>query len=130
MTFSFFLGLHLAVEYRHPQVREGLLLQLFGVGRDGLPLVGEGITVPHQWADDEHLMTLLHLLAQEGVDPWTVALPQGKGIHLLPSRRQLVDDRHIQIAVDHQCQRPGGWGWPTAPAYGGPPPSGSGPPAG
>ena len=24
----------------------------------------------------------------------------------------------------------GGWGWPTAPAYGGPPPSGSGPPAG
>ena len=43
----------------------------------------------------------------------------GKGLHRLPSRRQLVDDGHIQIAVENQRQRPGDGGGGHAPACGG-----------
>ena len=101
------LGLHLAVKYRDPQVREGLLLQGLCIGRHGLALVGQLVAVAHQRADDEHLMPLLHLLADEAVQPRPIPLVHGEGAHPLPSRRQLVNDGHIQIAVDDQRQRPG-----------------------
>ena len=102
--------LHLAVQHRDPQIGEGLLLQGSGIGRHGLPLVGEVVAVAHQRTHDEYLMALGHLLTDEAVQPRPIPLVHGKGIHPLPSRRKLVDDGHIQIAVDDQRQRPGDGG--------------------
>ena len=56
-------------------------------------------------ADDKDLTPLPHQLADEAVETRAVALVHGKGVHLLPSGRQLVDDRDVQIAVDHQRER-------------------------
>ena len=102
-----FPGLHAAVEQRHPQVGKRLFPQLPGVGGDGLALVGQVVLLPHQRADDEHLMPLGHLLADEGVEPQAVLLPHHEGVHRLSARRQLIDDRHVQITVDDQRQRAG-----------------------
>ena len=55
-------------------------------------------------------MALLHLAADKSVDSDPVALPHQEGIHLLPSRRQLVQHGHLQIAVHQQRQRPGDGG--------------------
>ena len=68
------------------------------------------VVLPHQRADDEHLMPLGHLLADEGIQPLAVFLPHGEGVHPLPSGGQLVDDGHVQIAVDDERQRPGDGG--------------------
>ena len=101
------LGLHLAVEHGDAQVGEDVFLQLLGVGGDGLALIGDLLSIAHQRADDEDLMALVHLLADEGIDALAVILAHGEGIHLLPSGGQLVDDGHIQIAVDDEGQRAG-----------------------
>ena len=52
-------------------------------------------------------MSFRHLLADKGVDPGAVALPHQEGIHRLPSRGQLVQNGHVQIAVEDQRQRSG-----------------------
>ena len=52
-------------------------------------------------------MSFRHLLPDEGVDPGAVALSHQEGIHRLPSRGQLVQNGHVQIAVEDQRQRPG-----------------------
>ena len=63
------------------------------------------LVVLHLRADDEDLTPLPHQLADKAVEARAIALVHGEGIHLLPSGGQLVDDRNIQIAVDHQRQR-------------------------
>ena len=95
------------MEHGYPQLGEGILLQCLGVGRHGLALIGQSVILAHQRADDEHLMALLHLLADKAVEPRPVFLAQSEGLHCLPSRRQLIDHGHIQIAVDDKSQRPG-----------------------
>ena len=90
------LWLHTAVEHGYPQLGEGILLQCLGVGRHGLALIGQSVILAHQRADDEHLMALLHLLADKAVEPRPVFLAQSEGLHCLPSRRQLVDHGYIQ----------------------------------
>ena len=94
------------MEQAHPQIREYLLPQLFGVGCGGLALVGDVVLLAHQRAYDEYLMPRLHLLADKLVHPLAVALAHGEGVHLLPPRGQLVHHRHIQVAVNNQRQRP------------------------
>ena len=102
-----FLCLHLTVQDADAQIGEGFLLQLPGIGRDRLALIGDGIVITHQRTDDKHLMALADLLADKGVDAAAIVLAHRKGIHLLTAGRQLIDDRHIQIAVDDQRQRAG-----------------------
>ena len=63
------------------------------------------LVVLHLRADDKDLPPLPGQLADEAVEARAIALVHGEGIHLLPSRGQLVDDRDVQIAVDHQRQR-------------------------
>jgi len=101
------LGLHLAVDEGHLQVREDLRLQLLGVFRHGLPLVGQLVILADHGADDVHLTPGLHLLADKGVQPGVIGGGDGIGFNRLPSRWKLVDDGHIQIAVQNQGQRPG-----------------------
>ena len=100
-------GLHLAVDEGHLQVREDLRLQLLGVFRHGLPLVGQLVILTDHGADDVHLPPGLHLLADKGVQPGVIGGGDGIGFNRLPSRWELVDDGHIQIAVQNQGQRPG-----------------------
>ena len=100
-------GLHLAVDESHLQVGENLRLQLLGVFRHGLPLVGQLVILADHGADDVHLPPGLHLLADKGVQPGVIGGGNGIGFNRLPSRWKLVDDGHIQIAVQNQGQRPG-----------------------
>ena len=89
------------------QVGEDLRLQLLGVFRHGLPLVGQLVILADHGADDVHLPPGLHLLADKGVQPGVIGGGDGIGFNRLPSRWELVDDGHIQIAVQNQGQRPG-----------------------
>ena len=85
-------------------------MQLLSIGGNSLALVGQVIAVAHQRTDDEYLMALRHLLADETVQTLTVPLIHREGVHLLPSGWQFVDDGHIQIPIDDQGQRPGNGG--------------------
>ena len=104
------LRLHPSVQRGDPQVGEHLRLQLLSIGGDGFALVWQVIAVAHQRTDDEHLVSLRRLLADETVQTLTVPLVHREGVHLLPSGRQFVDDGHIQIPVDDQGQRSGNGG--------------------
>ena len=79
---------------------QGLRVLLGGleIGRDVVRLL-------HLRADDEHLPSLTDELVDEGVEPRSVALVHAHGLHRLAAGRQLVDDRHVQIAVHQQRQR-------------------------
>ena len=74
----------------------------FEIGRNVVCLL-------HLRADDEHLPPLADELVDEGVEPRSVALVHAHGLHRLAAGRQLVDDRHVQIAVhqQRQCARDG-----------------------
>ena len=71
----------------------------------GLELDGQLLVFLHHRADDEDLPPLADQLADKAVEPRAVALVHGEGVHLLPARRQLVDDGHVQIAVEDQRER-------------------------
>ena len=100
-------GLHAAMDTADGQLRE-LPCEFFGVllGRFQFFLPGRllVLVVFHLRADDKDLPPLLGQLADKAVETRAIALVHGKGVHLLPSGRQLVDDRDVQIAVDHQRQ--------------------------
>ena len=81
--------------------------QLSRVLLGGFQLYRQLLVLLHHGAYNKHLPSLLHLFADKAVEPCPVALVYGEGVHLLPSRRQLVNDGKIQIAVDDQCQGPG-----------------------
>ena len=96
------------MEQGHPQVREDGLLQGLGPGLGGaealvLPLLDGG-------ADDVDLVALGGLLADEGVDPGPLVLPDQEGVDGLAARGQLVDDREVQVPVEDQGQGPGDGG--------------------
>ena len=104
------LGLHLAVDEGHFQIRKHLVLQLFCVFRDGFPLVGQFVVLRYHRADDVGLPPLRRQLADEVVYPGMVAAGDGVGLHRLPPRGQLVDDRYIQIPVQNEGQSSGNGG--------------------
>ena len=98
-------GLHLSVNQGHPQIREHRLLQslcpdLGGTETLVLPLLNGR-------ADNVALVTLGHLLADEGVDPGPLVFAHQEGVDALAAGGQLVDDRNIQIPVQNQRQGPG-----------------------
>ena len=98
------LRLHAAVDAGDLQLRE-LLCQLLRVLLGGFELALALLVVLDLRTDDEALPSLPRQLADEAVQACAVALVHGEGVHLLPSGRQLVDDRYVEIAVDHQRER-------------------------
>ena len=98
--------LHFSVDAGDAQLGEGEG-QLFGVLLGGLQLDRQIFVFLHHGADHKDLTALAHLLADKAVEPLPVALVHGKGVHLLPPGGQLVDDRHVQIAVDNQGKSAG-----------------------
>ena len=84
-------------------------LQHLRVLLGGFELGGDVVRVLDLRADDEHLPPLADELVDEGVEPRAVALVHTHGLHRLPSGRQLVDDRHVQVPVhqQRQCARNG-----------------------
>ena len=103
-------GLHLAVDEGYPQVREYLRLEHFGVGGDGLPLVGQLVVLLHHRADDIGLPPLRRQLAEKLVHPGVVAAGDGVGLNGLAAGGQLVDDGHVQVPVQNEGQGPGNGG--------------------
>ena len=99
------LRLHLAVDGGNAKVGENFCLQMLCVGGDGLSLVGQLVVFRDHGADDVGLPPLLHELAQKGVDARVIARGNGEGVDLLPSGRELVENGHVEIAVDHQRER-------------------------
>ena len=84
-------------------------LQHLRVLLGGLEIGGDIVRVLDLRADDEYLPPLADELVDERVEPRTVALVHAHGLHRLPSGRQLVDDRHVQIPIhqQRQCARNG-----------------------
>ena len=103
-------GLHAPVDAGHSQMGKDLLLEHFRVLRGGLAVVGDLVVLLHHRADDVRLPAGGDLLVQEFVDPLAVAAGDGEGVDLLPSGGQLVNDRYVQVPVDHQRQGPGDGG--------------------
>ena len=98
------LSLHAAVDAGHAVLRKRPLQHLrmlFG----GLEIGRDVVRLLYLRADDEHLSPLADELVDEGVEPRAVALVHAHGLHRLAAGRQLVDDRHVQIAVHQQRQR-------------------------
>ena len=56
-------------------------------------------------ADDERLVSLLHLSANELVRLVAAVRRHPARLHRLASRRHLVDDRHVEVAVDGEGER-------------------------
>ena len=98
-------ALHLAMEQGDPQVREHRLLQGFRPDCGGLQ--AQLLVFLHGRTDHKALIPLRHVLADESIDPGTVALVYQEGIHRFPAGRQLVQNGHLQIAVHQQGQGPG-----------------------
>ena len=102
------LGLHAAVDAGDAVLRKRPLQHL-RVLLGGFELGGDIVRVFDLRADDKYLTPLTDELVDEGVEPRAVALVHAHGLHRLPSGRQLVDDRHVQIPVhqQRQCARNG-----------------------
>ena len=64
----------------------------------------------HHRAYHKYLPPFVYKLFNEAVQPLTIAFIHGEGVHLLPARRQLVDDGDVQVAVDDEGERPGDGG--------------------
>ena len=104
------LGLHLAVDEGHLEIRKHLGLELFGVFRHRLALVGELVILLYHGTDDIGLAALAHQLADETVHPLVIAPGDGEGLHRLAAGGKLVDDGHVQVSVEDQGQGPGDGG--------------------
>lgn len=76
--------------------------KLGGMLLRGLELYRQLLIFLDHWADDEHLPPLADELTDKAVEPLPVAFVDGEGVHLLPPRRQLVNDGHVEIAVDYE----------------------------
>ena len=100
-----FLRFHFSMQKAHRSVRKHLFLQFFRIGGHRLALVGQLAVLLHHRADDVGLPSLRELLFEEGVDALMVARRHSVGLDAPPSRRQLVDHRNVEVAVDHQRQR-------------------------
>ena len=92
----------------HTQVREDLVLE--GPAKLLGGLHAFLVLLVHGGADDVNLPPQAHLLAHEAVEPLALVLPDEHGVHRGASRGQLVDDRQVQVPVDHQGQGPGDGG--------------------
>ena len=103
-----FRTLHLPVKQQYAQVRKYGFLQGFSPNLSGFD--AQFFVFLHRRANHKALMSLGHLLAQEGVDAGAITFIYKEGIHRLPSGGQLVQNGHIQIAVHNQRQCPGDGG--------------------
>ena len=102
-----FPGFHLPVDKGDFPVGEDLLLELFGIGGDGLAVIRRlVVALFDHGTDDVGLTALAHELVQKGVDPGMIAAGDGVGLHRLSPRGQLVDDGDVQVSVQNQRQRP------------------------
>ena len=91
----------------NPQLRQGCL-QLFRrpLGR----LQAEHtliLALLNSRAHHINLVSVFRLPPDKPVQPLPVPAVHREGVHLLPPGGHLVQNRHIQIAVNNQCQRPG-----------------------
>ena len=68
------------------QVREDCR-ELGGVFLSGLQFNVQFLIFFHHGADYKYLSPFLHLLSDKSVEPGSVTLIYGKGVHLLPSGR-------------------------------------------
>ena len=99
------LRFHLAVDGGDAKVGENFRLQVRCVGGDSLALVGQLVILRYHGADDVRLPALLHELAQKSVDARVIARGNGEGVDLLPPGGELIENGHVEIAVDHQRER-------------------------
>ena len=78
-----------------------LRLHIFGVLLCGfqVQIVFLFLVLLHLGADDEDLSSVIHLLADEAVEPLTVALVYQQGVNGLSAGRKLVYNRNIKVAV-------------------------------
>ena len=70
-------------------------------------LVVEFFGLLDQGVDDEGLPPLAYLALDEVVHLEPLPLRHVYGLHRLAARRQLVDDRHVQVSVEGHGQGPG-----------------------
>ncbi len=96
--------LHPSMQERDTQVREDVLREMIGHLGGGAQVDLLGLL--HQRVDDVRLAALLHLLADEVVDLLAPRLRLGDGLDRKSARRHLAHDRHIEIAVGRECERP------------------------
>ena len=90
----------------HAQVGEGAR-QVLRVLLRGLEFDGQFLVLLHHRADDKDLPPLTDELADKAVEARPVALVHGEGVDLLPPGGQLVDDRHVEVAVNDQGEGAG-----------------------
>ena len=106
------------MEKCHPQIGEHLGPEGLRVGghrlqvRTGLSLCPLAALTPvlrlflHRGTDDIGLTPLPHQAADKIVHPLALVLMDHIGLHRRAARGQLVDDRHIQVPVYDERQRP------------------------
>ena len=99
----FFRCGHLAVQQPDLILRIDLLGQFFCQGRGILQI--HFFRFLDQRADNIGLMPLSQFFANEAIHPLPLAFAHMIGDDGLAARRQFVDHRQIQIAVNGQCQR-------------------------
>ena len=59
----------------------------------------------HRRADDVDLMTGIALLVDEGIEALSLVFPDQEGFDRKSARRQLGDDRHIEVSVSNERKR-------------------------
>ena len=95
--------LHLPVHAGDVELRKALL-QVLRVFLGRFELDRQLLIFLHHGADDKDLTPPVAEFADEAVEPRPIALVHGEGIHLLPSRRELIHDGDVQVTVNDQGQ--------------------------
>ena len=98
----------LSVDNSHPQIGKDLFLELAAILLRRLQSLR--VLLVHRRADNIHLAALGHLLPDKGIQPRPLVLPDQIGSHRGAPRGKLVNDRQIQVPIDHQRQGPGNGG--------------------
>ena len=103
----FFGGFHAAMHHGHVIVREHVL-DLFKTLFQSMQV--KFLVFLDERIDDISLTALFQLPSHKLIHLEAVGLMPEDGCHRLASRRQLVNDRDVQVAIDRHGQRPGDWG--------------------
>src|SRR6266851_2509212 len=91
---------HCAMQQAKAQVGENMIAKAFVLYRHRFD--GQRFRFLDQWADDESLATFRDLLRDDFIGFVTASAGAPAGDDLLSTRRELVDHRNVEIAIEGQ----------------------------
>ena len=95
--------LHFAVQKSHTPVGKDRLPERLRPAFGGFKVFQLGLL--HRRADDVDLMTGIALLVDEGIEALSLVFPDQEGFDRKSARRQLGDDRHVEVSVSNERKR-------------------------